>query len=89
MDIDIEHFCAPIIHPVTGETISNYKKLKKDPATQDIWETAFGKEFGNMAQGDARTGKKGTNSIFVMTHQEIANIPKNRVITYARVVIDF
>ena len=50
---------------------------------------AFGKEFGNMAQGDARTGKKGTNSIFVMTHQEIANIPKNRVITYARVVVDF
>ena len=89
MDINIEHFCAPIIHPVTGETISNYKKLKKDPATQDIWETAFGKEFGNMAQGDARTGKKGTNSIFVMTHQEIANIPKNRVITYARVVVDF
>ena len=89
MDIDIEHFCAPIIHPVTGETISNYKKLKKDSATQDIWEMAFGKEFGNMAQGDARTGKKGTNSIFVMTHQEIANIPKNRVITYARVVVDF
>ena len=89
MDIDIEHFCAPIIQPVTRETISNYKKLKKDPVTQDIWEMAFGKEFGNMAQGDARTGKKGTNSIFVMTHQEIANIPKNRVITYERVVVDF
>ena len=74
MDINIEHFCAPIIHPVTGETISNYKKLKKDPATQDIWEMAFGKEFGNMAQGDARTGKKGTNSIFVMSHAEIATI---------------
>ena len=25
MDIDIEHFCAPIIHPITRKTISNYK----------------------------------------------------------------
>ena len=24
-DADIEHFCAPIVHPVTGETISSYK----------------------------------------------------------------
>ena len=24
-DVDIEHFCDPVIHPVTGETITSYK----------------------------------------------------------------
>ena len=30
---DIQHFCMPVIHPVTGEHISNYMRLKKDPVT--------------------------------------------------------
>ena len=42
-----------------------------------------------MAQGDNKTGEKGTNSIFVMTHEEIKNIPKDRVVIYARIVVDF
>ena len=49
----------------------------------------MGKEFGNMAQGDKKTGTKGTNSIFVLTHGEIANIPRDRVVTYARLVVDY
>eukprot|EP00956_Cyclotella_meneghiniana_P021059 scaffold37874_cov42-Cyclotella_meneghiniana.AAC.3 len=56
---------------------------------KDVWTTAFGKEFGNLAQGDDKTGEKGTNSIFVMSHEEIANIPKGRTVTYGRVVIDY
>ena len=43
---------------------------------REVWTTAFGKEFGNLAQGDAKTGEQGTNSIFVMSHKEIATIPK-------------
>ena len=42
-----------------------------------------------MAQDDDKTGTKGKNCIFVMNHNEIANIPKDRVVTYARVVVDF
>ena len=87
--MDIEHFCAPVIHPTTGETITQYKKLIKDPVTKEIWETAFGKEFGRMAQGDNKTKCEGTNSIFVMSHDEIKQIPKDRVVTYARIVVDF
>jgi hypothetical protein len=81
----------PMIHPTTGETISSYKKLMNDPATMEIWQTAFGKDFGGMAQGDNKTGQKGTNAnaIFVMTHAEILLIPADRTITYARVVDDF
>ena len=88
-DVDIEHFCAPFIHPITGETITQYRKLAKDPVTHDVWQTAFGKESGRMAQGDNKTQTIGTNCIFVMSHEEIRQIPEDRVITYARIVVDF
>ena len=26
-----------VIHPITGETITKYQKLIKDPHTKDIW----------------------------------------------------
>lgn len=84
-----EHFCAPVIHPVTGESITNYKKLARDPATQQTWTKAFGKEFGNLAQGDNNTNTPGTDSIFVLTHEEIQRIPHDRTITYARIVVDY
>ena len=87
-DVDIEHFCAPVVHPVTGETISKYRKLMRDSVLGEIWSTAFGKEFGNLAQGDKKMGMKGTNTVFVMNHDKIDNIPKDRVVTYDRIVID-
>ena len=42
-----------------------------------------------MAQGDNKTEEKGTNSIFILNHEEIKNIPKDCVVTYARIVVDF
>ena len=42
-DIDIKHFCAAVVHPETGETITQYNKLAKDPATRDVWQQSFGK----------------------------------------------
>jgi hypothetical protein len=45
-----------------------------NPATAKIWQTAFGKDFGSMAQGNLKTGQKGENLIFVMMHAEIKNI---------------
>jgi hypothetical protein len=66
-----EHFASPMVHPITGKTISSYKKLMNNPATAEIWQTAFGKDFGGMAQGNNKTGQKGTNAIFVMTHNKI------------------
>ena len=42
-DVDIENFCAPVVHPVTGETITQYCKLVRDPITKEVWSTAMGK----------------------------------------------
>ena len=50
--INFEHYANPMAHPVTGKTISSYFKIMNDPATAEVWQTAFGKDFGGMAQGD-------------------------------------
>jgi hypothetical protein len=89
LDIDIEHMASAVVHPTTGETITSYKKLADDPVTSLTWIVQFGKEFGNLAQGDNKTGTKGTDSIFVMSHEEILKIPKDRVVTYARIVVNY
>ena len=78
-----------MVHPITGETITQYRNLKDDPATKDILNTAFGKEFGNVAQGDKTMGTKGTNSMFVLSHTKIRTIPGDQTVTYARIVVDY
>jgi hypothetical protein len=41
-----------------------------------------------MAQGDNKTGQKGTNSIFFMTHMDIELTPSDCVVTYSGIVVD-
>ena len=43
---NLQYFCAPVIHPKTGEIIMSYKRLSKDPELKEVWETGFGKEWG-------------------------------------------
>eukprot|EP00804_Cyclotella_cryptica_P013531 CCRYP_017239-RA/>CCRYP_017239-RA protein AED:0.45 eAED:0.45 QI:0/0/0/1/1/1/2/0/507 len=85
----LEHFANPLIHPTTGKSISKYEELINDPILRETWTTAFGKEIGALAQGDNKTGAVGTNTIFFMSHKDIQNIPSDRTITYARVVVDY
>jgi hypothetical protein len=79
-----------MVHPTTGETISSFKQLMNYPETAKIWQMAFGKDFGGMAQGDHKTGQKGTNSVFVMTHKEldIAKVAGHKW-TYVQVIVDY
>ena len=86
--VDYAHYAMPMIHPITGKHIRSYKRLINDPATRDTWMKAFGKDFGGMAQGDKKTGQMGTNTMFVMNPADIPNIPKDRMVTYAQVVVD-
>jgi hypothetical protein len=34
--LHIKHFALPMVHPVTGETISSFKKMMHNPATAEI-----------------------------------------------------
>ena len=88
--LNLEHYANPMVHPVTGKTISSYRKLMNDPVTAETWQTAFGKDFGGMAQGDNKTGQKGTNAMFVMTHAEITRAyEEKKFFTFANPVVDY
>ncbi len=56
---NFKHYANPKVHPVTGKTISSYKKLMHDPATAEVWQMAFGRDFGSMAQGDNKHRSEG------------------------------
>ncbi len=85
-----EHYASPMVHPVTGKTISSYKKFMNDPATAEVWQTAFSPDVGGMAQGCDKTGQRGTNAMFVMTHKEIAHALRNgKKFTYFNPVVDY
>ncbi len=85
-----KHYATLMVHPVTGETISSYRKLMNDPATAEVWQTVFEKDFGGMCQGDNKTGQKGTNAIFLTTHDEITHVLQaKKVFTYANPVVDY
>jgi hypothetical protein len=87
--LDFKQVAMPMVHPTTGKTISSYKRLINNPATAETWQTAFGKDFGSMAQGDKKMGQQGTNSIFIITHKKIVRIPKHQTVTYTCVVVGF
>ena len=54
----------------------------------EIWQTKFGKDFGGLSQGCNKAGQKGTNAMFVMTHDEIKHaLAAKRKITYANPVM--
>jgi hypothetical protein len=89
LPIYFEHYTMPMVHPATGKTISSYKKLMKDPVTAETWQTAFGKGFGGMCQGNDKTGAIGTNAMFVMTPTEVTNMPPDHFATYANIGVNF
>jgi hypothetical protein len=85
--IEIEEYCNGVVHPVTKETITHYRKLIKDLLLRDLWLKAMSKELHCLAQGC--TGiTKGTNTIFFILHADICNILSDRTVTYARIMID-
>jgi hypothetical protein len=61
-----------------------------DPAIAEVWQTAYGKDFGGMAQGCNKTGQKGTNATFVMTHNNIRHaLAAKKFFTYANPNVDY
>lgn len=85
--VDLQEYSGGVVYPVTNETITNYKKLANAPLSKDTWTRALCKELGKIAQGYG--DKKGTNTVRFLTHAKIAAIPKDRRITYARIVVDY
>ncbi len=68
--IDIKEHCFGVVHPITKQTIMQYKKLQHDPHLKDLWVPAFSKEVYCLAQGKPGV-TKATNTIFFLSHNEI------------------
>ena len=87
VDVDIKEVCNGVVHPITKETITKYQTLSNDPLLRDVWIKAMCKELGRLAQGYGDT--KGTDTIRFLALDEIQHIPKDRTVTYARIVVDY
>ena len=85
--MDIEEHCNGVVHPITKETITQYRKLINDPILKNLWLKAMRNELHRLAQGYASI-TKGTDTIFYLSHADICKIPHDRTVTYARIVID-
>ncbi len=85
--IVIDEYCYGVVHPVTKETIMQYRKLMKEPLIKNLRTKAMRKELHRLAQGWPGI-TKGTNTIFYLSHAEILSIPKDRTVTYGCIVID-
>ena len=67
---NIEEHCFGVVHPITKQTFTQYKKLQHDPHLEDLWVPAFSKEVHCLAQGKPGV-TKATNTIFFLSHNEI------------------
>jgi hypothetical protein len=78
-----QHLANAVIHPVTGKEMK-YMALMKDPRLQPLWIRGFGNECGRLFQGIQDI--PGTDTcVFI----KLTNIPKDRKITYGKIVSDY
>jgi hypothetical protein len=78
-----QHLANAVIHPITGKEME-YTALMKDPELQPLWTRGFGNECGRLFQGIRDI--VGTDTCFSIT---LTNIPKDRKITYGKIVCDY
>jgi hypothetical protein len=78
-----QHCANAVVDPVNGKEME-YMALMKDPILQPLWKRGFGNEAGCLFQGIGVI--PGTNTCFFV---ELTNIPKDRKITYGRIVCDY
>jgi hypothetical protein len=72
-----------VVNPFTGKEIE-YTALMKDPHLQPLWKRGFGNECGRLFQGIRDI--PGTDTWFFI---KLTNIPKDRKITYGKIVCDY
>ena len=87
----LEEVANGVVHQVTKETITKYKKLINDPLLRNDWMKGMCKVLGRLAQGYGKEGAddyvKGTNTVLFVDLNKIKTIPKDQVVTYARIVV--
>jgi hypothetical protein len=78
-----QHLANTIIHPVTGKEME-CMALMKDPRLQPLWKRGFGNQCRRLFQGIKDI--PGTDKCFFI---KLTNVPKDRKITYGKIVCDY
>jgi hypothetical protein len=78
-----QNLANAVIHPGTGKEME-YTALMKDPRLKPFWTRGFGNECGRLFQGIRDIA--GTDTCFFI---KLTNIPKDRKITYGKIVCDY
>jgi hypothetical protein len=78
-----QHQANAGIHPVTRKEME-YSALMKDTRLQPLWTRGFGKECVRLFQGIRDI--PGNETCFLI---KLTNIPKDRKITYGKIVCDY
>jgi hypothetical protein len=78
-----QHHANALVHPITGKEME-YTALMKDPRLQPLWKRGFGNKVGRLFQGIRDI--PGTDTCFFI---KLTNIPKDRQITYGKMVCDY
>jgi hypothetical protein len=78
-----QHQANAVVHPITGKEME-YMALMKDPSPQPLWKRGFSNEVGRLFQGIRDI--PGTDTCFFI---KLTNIPKDRQITYGKIVCDY
>jgi hypothetical protein len=78
-----QHQANAVIHPVIVKEME-YMALMKDPCLQPLWTRGFGNKFGRLFQGIWDI--PGTDTCFFI---KLTNVPKDRKITYGKIVCDY
>ena len=68
--------------------MQNYQKLLKQDSTCEIWALAICTELGKLSQV-YQCLVEGTNNFFFMSHDKIRDIPPDKTVTFARIVVDY
>jgi hypothetical protein len=77
------HHANAVVHPITGKEME-YMALMKDPRLQPIWTQGFGNECGRLFQV-IRDIPSNDTCFFI----KLTKIPKDRKITYGKIVCDY
>jgi hypothetical protein len=78
-----QHQANAVVHPITGKEME-YMALMKYPRLQPLWKRGFGNEVGRLFQGIHDIPVIDTCFFIKLT-----NIPKDRQITYSKIVCDY
>ena len=83
--LELEEVANDVVHPITNETITKYNTLIEDPLLREVWSKVMCKELECQGYQDTEE----TDTVCFLDLEGIQSIPRDRVVAYAQIVVDY